>query len=681
MTDSSGSGIIVHTADQYHTQQAAATYYQSCVAPSLSMPPMTYEGGAHPHLVPPPGQVPIQAYHTYCPTFHPREPDMPVLDANQHKQDYTTVLPAMHLMTPVTTFVSPATGLATPQHHTAIPIASSHHGNGMSDIRNDMQRPTNLPMDMPACASSSPVARSATYISQVTPTPMSSHTMPSPFSGTAASKPARADFHKSINDMNFPTPGSCDSHKTPGAQMKGHQQSMPTSRAAAAASVSSSTTRSHRSPSTSQSSSAARMNRKSSPTSRHSKQSPSAKRPSACTAQPSRCLPKQAKVILREWLESNLEYPYPSDSEKQKLANLASITALQVSYWFVNARRRLLPRLLDDANHQRAARNEPPIQIHPCARFSESFRPPHMKCDLPSPTNSVRKPKDMAQLRSPATGLHPPKDIAVFSPPLHAYEAAPHLILSHPQIVTQQQQQPQQPQQPQQQLHDGSDSSSDSSSYTWPRQSRSSIVQATPGLYPAAGVTAHQPIVNVAMASTVLSPSVAGRLPGTSASSLAAGVSKDQYGLATVVTSSPSPREYMQKMPPPTFAFSQCDKPAGQQLDSSCSSIQSPPFLQQQQQQQPQQYCQHPTTIQSTIPEQGSKEETAGMNGLSPPITPSVTSPESVAAVPPQPQFLFPSTMSMVQAGTSTLPSLYTSHLRSPPMLQQGQTIGSYTSC
>ncbi|XP_053323794.1 homeobox protein AKR-like [Spea bombifrons] len=61
-------------------------------------------------------------------------------------------------------------------------------------------------------------------------------------------------------------------------------------------------------------------------------------------------LPKQAVLILREWLETHLFNAYPTDEEKQILAEQTNLTMVQICNWFINARRRILPVLL--ATHE-----------------------------------------------------------------------------------------------------------------------------------------------------------------------------------------------------------------------------------------------------------------------------------------------------------------------------------------
>ncbi|CAO3661558.1 unnamed protein product [Rhizopus microsporus] len=61
-------------------------------------------------------------------------------------------------------------------------------------------------------------------------------------------------------------------------------------------------------------------------------------------------LPKDVTAILKEWLQEHSGHPYPTEEEKKLLVQRTNLSLNQISNWFINARRRLLPILL--ANHQ-----------------------------------------------------------------------------------------------------------------------------------------------------------------------------------------------------------------------------------------------------------------------------------------------------------------------------------------
>ncbi|PKY47928.1 hypothetical protein RhiirA4_321748, partial [Rhizophagus irregularis] len=58
-------------------------------------------------------------------------------------------------------------------------------------------------------------------------------------------------------------------------------------------------------------------------------------------------LPKATTALLKEWLAAHKKHPYPTEEEKHHLASSTSLSLQQISNWFINARRRHLPHLLE----------------------------------------------------------------------------------------------------------------------------------------------------------------------------------------------------------------------------------------------------------------------------------------------------------------------------------------------
>lgn len=62
-----------------------------------------------------------------------------------------------------------------------------------------------------------------------------------------------------------------------------------------------------------------------------------------------RCnLPKKTTKILMDWLNSNINNPYPNTKEKFDLIMKTGLTNQQLSNWFINARRRKIHNLKEN---------------------------------------------------------------------------------------------------------------------------------------------------------------------------------------------------------------------------------------------------------------------------------------------------------------------------------------------
>ena len=62
----------------------------------------------------------------------------------------------------------------------------------------------------------------------------------------------------------------------------------------------------------------------------------------AATRQRGFSLPQDALEKLHDWLAQHSSHPYPDADEKRGLASETGLTVVQVSNWFMNARRRYL---------------------------------------------------------------------------------------------------------------------------------------------------------------------------------------------------------------------------------------------------------------------------------------------------------------------------------------------------
>lgn len=58
------------------------------------------------------------------------------------------------------------------------------------------------------------------------------------------------------------------------------------------------------------------------------------------------CIPSNAKAILEKWMYEHRLYCYPTKLEKQALSYDTGLSVQKISNWFINSRRRTLPKVL-----------------------------------------------------------------------------------------------------------------------------------------------------------------------------------------------------------------------------------------------------------------------------------------------------------------------------------------------
>ncbi|KAH8673957.1 hypothetical protein BX600DRAFT_433561 [Xylariales sp. PMI_506] len=68
-------------------------------------------------------------------------------------------------------------------------------------------------------------------------------------------------------------------------------------------------------------------------------------------------LPKETTDKLRAWFVAHLHHPYPTEDEKQDLMRQTGLQMNQISNWFINARRRQLPTMINNARAESDAMN------------------------------------------------------------------------------------------------------------------------------------------------------------------------------------------------------------------------------------------------------------------------------------------------------------------------------------
>lgn len=115
-------------------------------------------------------------------------------------------------------------------------------------------------------------------------------------------------------------------------------------------------------------------------------------------------LPKAVTALLKDWLAKHKKHPYPTEEEKLLLSKETKLSLQQISNWFINARRRHLPHLLEseagtinNSSSQNSSQNSPELDIYPYeASESAEDSDNRMRCSsgrVNHKTGGIKKPK------------------------------------------------------------------------------------------------------------------------------------------------------------------------------------------------------------------------------------------------------------------------------------------------
>jgi len=113
-------------------------------------------------------------------------------------------------------------------------------------------------------------------------------------------------------------------------------------------------------------------------------------------------LPKAVTALLKDWLAKHKKHPYPTEEEKLLLSKETKLSLQQISNWFINARRRHLPHLLESeaagvSKSSNTSQSSPELDIYPYeATESAEDSDNRLRCSsgrINNKTGGVKKPK------------------------------------------------------------------------------------------------------------------------------------------------------------------------------------------------------------------------------------------------------------------------------------------------
>ncbi|KAL0473494.1 homeobox KN domain-containing protein [Neurospora intermedia] len=90
-------------------------------------------------------------------------------------------------------------------------------------------------------------------------------------------------------------------------------------------------------------------------------------------------LPKEVTEKLYAWLYGHLNHPYPTEDEKQKMMRETNMQMNQISNWFINARRRKVPLLIEQAKAETEAAKHYRPNSSPIARRTRPVSVSHTR--------------------------------------------------------------------------------------------------------------------------------------------------------------------------------------------------------------------------------------------------------------------------------------------------------------
>ncbi|XP_061974896.1 BEL1-like homeodomain protein 9 [Populus nigra] len=127
-----------------------------------------------------------------------------------------------------------------------------------------------------------------------------------------------------------------------------------------------------------------------------------------------RGLPDHAVAVLKTWLFEHFLHPYPTDSEKQALAQQTGLSRTQVSNWFINARVRLWKPMVEEVHMLESQQTQAPSETVNQGANTPSDLPlkkqprstPHQNTNQMARTHSRNELPDVSKQRQDPVNIY-----------------------------------------------------------------------------------------------------------------------------------------------------------------------------------------------------------------------------------------------------------------------------------
>ncbi|KAK2083546.1 Homeobox protein tgif2lx [Saguinus oedipus] len=148
-------------------------------------------------------------------------------------------------------------------------------------------------------------------------------------------------------------------------------------------------------------------------------------------------LPVESVKILRDWMYKHRFRAYPSEAEKLMLSEITNLSFSQVSNWFINARRRILPKMLGQSGNDSFVDQQTGKDNDNHLQGTDDFVSAKSRPRDPDQVQSLW-PVPMGQMsgkKLPDPGWAPSQEVAVIAQPKKKLKVSTNTTRSSPKPV------------------------------------------------------------------------------------------------------------------------------------------------------------------------------------------------------------------------------------------------------